>query len=307
MELHQLKYFVALARTGNFTRAAEACFVSQPSLSQQIKKLEDELGEELVHRSRQQTTLTSGGQIFLRRATTILRELEGIKGDLEQNQSGQVRGVVHVGIVPTVAPYLIPPTLRAFASEFPAVHGHVIEEPSTRLREMLAAGEIDLAIVSLPIDGQGLAIEPLADEELLLGLPKNHPLAGAERIQLSHLRMERFVMLKAELAIARRMMEACVQAGFQPNVAFRTSQLVTIERLVAAGMGISLFPALAVRPAPGIVFRRLEAPAPFRSLAVVRHRSFPQSKAAKGFLSQLRKTIQGPLASDLVRPIGSLM
>lgn len=302
MEIHQLRYFVALARTGNFTRAAESCFVSQPSLSQQIKKLEDELGETLVHRARQQTTLTPSGQIFLKRASRVLRELEEARDELEQSHGGQLRGEVRVGIVPTVAPFLIPPALRAFSAQFPAVHGNVIEEPSTRLREMLGAGEVDLAIVSLPIDPQGLAIVPLAEEELLLGLPRRHPLAETERIHLSQLKSERFIMLKVEHTIARRIHEACVQGGFQPQVAFRTSQLVTVERLVAAGMGISIFPALATKSAPGIVFRRLEAPAPFRSLAAVRHRSFPQTKAAREFLNQLRLTVNG-LASDLVRPI----
>jgi DNA-binding transcriptional LysR family regulator len=112
-------------------------------------------------------------------------------------------------------------------------------------------------------------------------------------------------MLKRDHTIARRIHEACVEVGFQPHVTFSTSQLFTVERLVATGMGISLFPALAARSAPGIQFRRIEAPAPNRQLAVVRHRSFPQSKATKEFVSKLRETIHVRLKSELLRPISS--
>ncbi len=307
MELHQLRYFVAVARTGSFTRAAESCFVSQPSLSQQLKKLEEELGESLVHRMRQQATLTESGKRFLKRASRILREVEEARRDAESHRN-LIRGEVRIGVIPTAAPFMIPPALREFAREFPGVRGTVVEEPTVKLRELLTHCELDLAVVSLPIEGASWHVEPLLEEELLLATPPGHRLARQEKVALDDLRDEQFVLMKPTHTITRRIVEATTRAGFQPKTAFRTSQLITVESLVGAGMGISLFPALSgeSRSRPRVRFRRLEAPAPTRQIAAVWHKSSRPSKAAQRFLEKLRDTVATCLSVvDGVRSLDS--
>lgn len=303
MELHQLRYFVAVAHAGSFTRAAESCFVAQPSLSQQLKKLEIELGEPLVHRMRHRAKLTEAGERFLKRAIRILREVDEAKREIEEH-SGLVRGEVRIGVIPTAAPFIIPPALHEFAQSFPGIRGTVVEEPTVRLKEMLGNCELDLAIVSIPLDGTSWIVEPLLEEELLLGAPRRHPLTKVESVALADLRDEQFVLMKPTHTITRRIVEATSRVGFQPKAAFRTAQLVTVERLVGAGMGISLFPALAIdrrmrkREAARVVFRRLESPRPTRQLAAVWHKSAKLSTAADRFLDKLRATAKVHLAVE---------
>jgi len=305
MEFHQLRYFVAVARAGSFTRAATSCFVSQPSLSQQIKKLEEELGEPLVHRMRHQATLTEAGKLFLQRASRVLREIEEAQRELAEH-TGLRTGAVRIGVIPTAAPFLIPPALGALATDYPGLHGIVVEEPSERLLEMLARCELDFAIVSLPAGGQGWHAEPLVEEELLLGVASRHRLARGEAPSLAELRKEPFILMKSTHSITRIIDEACAGAGFQPSVVFRTSQLLTIGQLVGAGMGVSVFPALAARgeSAPGVVFRRLRTPAPCRRLAALWHKSSRPSSAAGLFLQKLKDTIRSELTSETVHALG---
>ncbi len=305
MELHQLRYFVAVARTGSFTRAAASCFVSQPSLSQQIKKLEEELGEPLLHRMRHQATLTEPGKLFLKRASRVLKEIEESQREIAEN-TGMRGGAVRIGVIPTAAPFLIPPALGALASDYPGLHGIVVEEPSERLLEMLTHCELDFAIIGNHFGGTGWHAEPLVEEELLLGVPSRHRLAKGDAPALSDLRKEPFILMKPTHSITRLIDDACAEAGFQPTVVFRTSQLLTIGQLVGAGMGISVFPALAARGegAPGVVFRRLRAPAPRRQLAAVWHKSSCPSTAAGLFLQKLKDTIKSKLTSETVHALG---
>jgi LysR family hydrogen peroxide-inducible transcriptional activator len=174
MEMHQLRYVVAVARTGNFSRAAEQCRVAQPSLSQQVQKLEAELGERLFDRLRRESKLTAAGEAFLRRAVRILEEVDAARreaGDTRQ----LLRGTLTVGVLPTIAPYLLPDVLVAFAEKFPGVETVVHEDMTARLLKQLLAYEIDLALASLPVDDPRLHVRELFAEELKLALPPGHP------------------------------------------------------------------------------------------------------------------------------------
>jgi DNA-binding transcriptional LysR family regulator len=171
MELHQLRYFCAVADTGSFSRAAEHSHVSQPSLSQQILKLEAELGARLFDRLGRSVRLTDVGKAFLPRALSVLRELEAARGDVVESKES-VSGQVAVGVIPTVAPYFLPPVLAAFAKLFPKSTVTVVEEITPVLLERLRAGSIDIAILALPVRGHEFEALPLITEPLLAALPK---------------------------------------------------------------------------------------------------------------------------------------
>src|SRR5271157_3861875 len=174
MEMQQFRYVVAVARTGNFSRAAEQCHVSQPSLSQQIQKLEDELGERLFDRMKRVAKLTAHGETFLRRAVRILEEVDAAKREASDAQD-LLRGALTIGVLPTIAPYLLPDVMAQFAEKFPGVEVVVQEDTTERLLKFVHGYEIDFALASQPIQDGCMEVKGLFSEELLLALPPGHP------------------------------------------------------------------------------------------------------------------------------------
>jgi LysR family transcriptional regulator, hydrogen peroxide-inducible genes activator len=290
MELHQLRYFLAVAKHSNFSRAAEQCHVSQPSLSQQIQKLEEGLGEKLFNRLKRCAVLTAAGEALLPRATRIVNEVEAARHDVA-DASDLVRGHVSIGVLPTVAPYLLPRVLLSLARECPGIDVLIHEEPTARLIKMAGACEIDLAIVSLPIQDDRFVIESLLDEELLLALPHRHSLAARRAIRLSDLEGERFILMKEGHCLGDQALRFCERQDLLPSVAFRSAQLETIQALVSAGVGISLIPEMACRSARTghPVYRSLAKPRPHRNISVIWHKEQHHSKAAREFLRILRQ------------------
>jgi len=177
MEMHQLRYFLAIAATGNFTRAAEQCHVSQPSLSQQIIKLEEEVGHKLFDRMGRRVQLTDAGRLLLEHARTVLTTVENATRQLRETR-GQGFGRLAIGVIPTIAPYLLPRALAAFTRANPHVELIIQEDYTARIIDGLSAGELDIAIAALPITDDNLVVEVLGTEPLLLVLPKGHPLTG---------------------------------------------------------------------------------------------------------------------------------
>src|SRR6202171_5265351 len=176
MEIHQLRYFCAVAETNSFSRAAVQTHVSQPSLSQQILKLEDELGARLFDRLGRSVRLTELGKTFLPRARALLRELEAAKGDVVEGKEF-IGGPIAVGVIPTVAPYFLPPRLPVFSRKFPPVRLTIVEEITPVLLERLRAGTIDVAILALPIRGHEFDALPLLTERLFAVVPTKNKLA----------------------------------------------------------------------------------------------------------------------------------
>lgn len=289
MELHQLRYFLAVAKNGNFSRAAEQCHVSQPSLSQQIQKLEEELGEKLFNRLKRCAVLTAAGEALLPRATRIVNEVEAARNDVA-DASDLVRGHVSLGVLPTVAPYLLPRVLSLVARECPGIDVLIHEEPTAHLLRMAGACEIDLAIVSLPIQDDRFVTESLLDEELLLALPARHPLAHKRSIQLADLDGERFILMKEGHCLGDQALRFCERHDLLPGIAFRSAQLETIQALVSAGVGISLIPKMACLSARATqpVYRSLAEPRPRRNISVIWHKEQHHSKATREFLRLLR-------------------
>ncbi len=290
MELQQLRYVLAVAKTRNFSRAAETCHVSQPSLSQQIAKLESELGERLFSRLKRSAVLTSAGEALVQRATRILAEVDAARRDVA-DAAEHVRGKVSVGVLPTIAPYLLPHVLALTARECPRMEVRIHEATTAQLLASAAACEIDLAILSLPIEDARFIREPLFDEDLLLAVPPRHPLTRKPRVRLSDLENERFILLEEGHCLGDQSLHFCHRHDLHPQVTFRSSQLETIQALVAAGVGISLIPQLAVHPRRKgqPVYLSLAAPKPARTIGVLWRKEHHHSRAAREFLHLLQQ------------------
>lgn len=279
MELHQLRYFLAVARTKNFSRAGEQCHVAQPSLSQQIMKLEDELGEKLFERTKREVALTPAGELLRLHAEKVLQEVE-LARDCVREMRGVVRGQVTLGVLPTVAPYFLPQRLRAFAARYPAVEVVVHEDTTDRLAAALLAKEVDLALVSLPVERPGLVAEEFFDEPLLVALPAAHRLATKRRLTLDDLETEPFILMKEGHCLAGQALQFCRLNGFAPRVSFRSAQIETVLAFVARGWGVSVVPAMACgRPMPGVRCRTLAGMT--RSIGIIRRGSRNLSHAGR--------------------------
>ncbi|HEY3900614.1 MAG TPA: LysR substrate-binding domain-containing protein [Chthoniobacter sp.] len=288
MEMHQLRYVVALARTGNFSRAAEQCHVAQPSLSQQIHKLEEELGERLFDRMKRQTKLTVHGEAFLHRAERILDEVEAAKRDAS-DAAELLRGTLTVGVLPTIAPYLLPAAMTGFTGRFPSVQIVVHEDTTARLLAMAAACEIDIAIASEPLRDERFVVEELFSEELLLALPPGHPLTRRRVIKPADLEREKLIVMKEGHCLGDQVLHFCDRRDLRPNISLRSAQLETVQSLVHAGLGISLIPAMATRGARRAEpkYRSLSGVKPERKIVAAWLRQRPPNRAARELIAQL--------------------
>src|SRR5580698_2793169 len=208
MELHQLRYVLAVARARNFSRAAEQCHVSQPSLSQQILKLEDELGERLFDRMKRVAKLTPHGEAFLRRAIHVLHEVDAAKREAAEAKD-LLRGTITIGVLPTIAPYLLPEIMAEFTEKFPGLEIIVQEDTTARLLKYTLAYEIDFALASQPINDERLAVRDLFAEELLLALPPRHPLTRKSKISAGDLARERLIVMKEGHCLGAQVLDFC--------------------------------------------------------------------------------------------------
>ena len=293
MELHQLRYVVAVARAGNFSRAAEQCHVSQPSLSQQILKLEEELGERLFDRTKREAKPTPQGEAFLLRARSILDEVEAAKR--EMSEAGELlHGTFTVGVLPTIAPYLLPGVMAEFTSRYPGMEIVVEEDTTAQLLKHALAYEIDLVLASHPIDDPRLEVRELHTEELLLALPPGHPLTRKRRIGTADLEGERFIVMREDHCLGDQVLQFCDRRAFRPKISFRSAQLETIQALVRDGLGISLIPAMATRAKRDDLpeYRSLQAPRPERKIVAVWPKQRPPGRGATEFLRMLTARFQ---------------
>jgi LysR family hydrogen peroxide-inducible transcriptional activator len=285
MEIQQLRYVVAVARTANFSRAAELCHVSQPSLSQQIKKLEDELGERLFDRLKRAVKLTPQGETFLPRAIRILEEMDAAKREASDAQDLR-RGVLTIGVLPTIAPYLLPAVMAQFTKKYPGVEIVVQEDTTARLLKLALDYEIDFALASQPMQNERLQVKALFSEELLLALPPGHSLARQRTVAAADLEGERFIVMKEGHCLGEQVLGFCDRRGVKPGISFRSSQLETVQAFVASGLGISLIPAMAARSKRKDLptYRSLHAPRPERKIVVAWPKPRPPGRAAREFL-----------------------
>lgn len=295
MELHHLRYFVAVAHNGSFTRAARQHHVAQPSLSQQIRRLEEELGAPLFDRTGGRVRLTPVGEAFLPRAERVLAEVAAAVQEV-QEFLGLRRGRVVVGTTPISGSHLLPPVLAAFRHQYPEVTVTLLEETTVRLLDLTRRGETDVSLVTFPADDPDLEVLPLLTEDLLLAVPPGHRLAGAGTVALAAAAGEPFILLKEGMGFRDVALAACATAGFQPEAVFESSHMDTVQSLVAVGMGVALVPRMtAVRDrSPAPVFLELAAPRPTRTLALAWRRDRYLPQAARAFVAVARQFWSAP-------------
>ncbi|RRA49839.1 LysR family transcriptional regulator [Acidipila sp. EB88] len=296
MEVHQLRYACAVADTGSFSRAAERCQIAQPSLSQQILKLEEDLGARLFDRLGRSIRLTEAGRAFLPHARSILDELDAARASVTV-QHADVRGSVSVGVIPTVAPYLMPTYAAGFTDKFPEAKLRIVEDTTSVLVEALRDLSLDLAILALPLRHKDLEVFPLRTELVFAALPKNHPRAGSESLSLKDLRGEPFVMLRDGHCFRDLSIAACSSARITPNIAFETGQFSSVLAMVGAGVGISMVPEMAVDQGADCSYVRLTDARARRTivLATLRGRSF--NRVQKAFVEWVTFGVRGTAAA----------
>jgi LysR family hydrogen peroxide-inducible transcriptional activator len=289
MELHQLRYFCAVARTGGFTRAAEEEGVTQPTLSQQIQKLESSLGVPLFERRGRNVRLTQPGERLLPLAQAVLRHVVDARQALECVR-GDIRGPLTVGCIPTVMPFLLAPRAAEFQERYPDVELHLVEQTTTRLAHQLQAGEVDLAVVGLPLAHRDLVCCELFREPLLLAVPQRHRLARASAVEPRELRGDRLLILREGHCFRGDALAACRRAPGKLGVFFETDQFASIFALVAGGFGVSVVPEMAASHADGCQLIPLQRPALRRIGYATVRRPFvpPAERAFVGWLKSLR-------------------
>ena len=287
MELHQLRYFCAVAETGSFSRAAEQSHVAQPSLSQQILKLEDELGARLFDRLGRSVRLTDLGKTFLPRARAVLRELEAAKGDVVERKDS-VAGPLCVGVIPTIAPYFLPPQLICFTRQFPQAQLTVVEEITPVLLDRLRASTVDVAILALPIRGHEFDTFPLLTERLFAALPRKHALASRRSLSLKDLRKEPFLLLRDGHCFRDTAVAACDRARLNPQIVFESGQFSSILSMVGTGMGVSIVPEMAIEKNPRCRYVRIADDEATRTVGAIVLRGRSLTRLHHAFLAHLR-------------------
>jgi LysR family hydrogen peroxide-inducible transcriptional activator len=247
MDLPRIRYFLEVARQKNFSRAAEVCFISQPSLSQQIKKLEAEVGGALFLRSRSKVTLSPLGASFLKHAQAIMAEVATAEEFVAEARHRTER-TLRFGAIPTIAPYLIPDIFGAIRGAHPDARLELVEKQTSSLVEALRMGEIDFALLSPPLEGESAFNSLLlAADELLLTLPADHPLCAEDRVDLAAVRKAKIILLEDSHCLAQQTAAFCEEVGLQADVHIRSSQIDTLLCLVEAGFGLTFTPRIAAQ------------------------------------------------------------
>ena len=297
MEISQLRYVVAIAETGNFTRAAERTNVTQPSLSQQIINLEQEVGHKLFHRLARKAVLTEAGTVFLDRAKRILFEVENASKELSDHPALGRR--ITVGAIQTFAPYALPTLIARCRQRYPNLEIYVREDFRSQLLRGVLEGELDLAIVSQPVKDARLSVEPLLTEPLLLAVSKDHPLASRTRVKVAELAAETFVMLGNASSLTEKIQAYFGDMRLEPRIGFRCAQIATVKALVALNLGVTILPRGVRLPEDRktLVYLEIEDGSPQRELVIARHLQRYQSRGAEQFLKLLREQ-----AAELVAP-----
>ncbi len=298
MNLRDLKYLVALADLRHFGKAADACFVSQPTLSTQIRKLEDELGVVLVERAPRKVMLTAAGLDVVQRARRIVADVEQMREAARRSRDPE-SGTLRLGVFPTLGPYLLPhvvPTLRA---RFPQLELLLVEEKSDELLQRLREGKLDAALLALPLHDDQLHAEFLFEEPFVLAAPQQHPLAGRSALDAAELSDETLLLLEDGHCLRDQALDVCRLSGAREKSGFRATSLETLRQMVAAGVGVTLLPALSVhepiaQPA-NIRLVPFRGTAPSRRIALV----WRKSSALDAFLHQLGDAIGGATRAQL--------
>ncbi|HLB43218.1 MAG TPA: DNA-binding transcriptional regulator OxyR [Gammaproteobacteria bacterium] len=290
MNIRDLKYLVALSDHRHFGKAAEACFVSQPALSIQIKKLEETLGVKLLERTNKSVLLTTTGIIITERARHILQQVEEMR-DLAKLAKDPYSGELKIGIIPTLAPYLLPLIIPSLSKKFSKISFYLIEEKTAVLIEKLKIGKLDAAFLALPIVETSFTTSLLFEEEFLLAVPSAHPLAKRKTIKQNDLDNQPVLLLEEGHCMREQTLALCHKMNATEIQNFRATSLETLRHMVAADNGITLMPTLACQLNDGISYIPFSSPKPMRSIALFWRFSTTKKILLEDIATQIRKTL----------------
>lgn len=290
MEMRQVRYFLAVAETGSFTAAAKRCSIAQPSLSQQVLNLEAEVGQKLFHRLGRTVTLTEAGQALLPRARRILEEAENALEELK-DATGGIVGRVSIGAIPSVAPYILPEFLNRCRTLYPELEIDTYEDFTIYLNDAVASGDLDLALVGLPVSDPRLDAVALFDDPLLLVLNLAHRLVRKTEIVPEDLAGERMILMGEKSTITLQIQRFLGGHDVRVNIVHRCAQVDTIKALVAAGEGIAILPSLVrgVQDKRRLVYRALSGVSPVRTVSLVQNRQRYLTRATRTLATMLRE------------------
>jgi len=286
MTLTELRYIVAVAREKHFGRAAEACFVSQPTLSVAIKKLEEELDVKLFERGASEVSVTALGEAIVRQAQIVIEQAAAIR-EIAKRGKDPLAGPLKLGIIYTIGPYLLPDLVKNVIEMSPQMPLMLQEQFTVKLLEMLRTGDLDCAILAEPFPDTGLAVAPLYDEPFVIAVPKNHPLAKRKTVSAEELKQETMLLLGTGHCFRDHVLEVCPEyARFSSEAegirkSFEGSSLETIKHMVASGMGVTVVPQLGMprEPQAHVAYLRFAAPVPTRRVVLAWRRSFTRYEA----------------------------
>ncbi|GAB4169183.1 MAG: LysR substrate-binding domain-containing protein [Wenzhouxiangellaceae bacterium] len=286
MNLRALHYLVMLADIRHFSKAAERCHVSQPTLSTQIRKLEDELGVQLVERAPRKVMLTAVGEEVVARARSLLAEAEAIKG-IARRARDPHSGTLRLGVFPTLAPYYLPHVVPNLRRQYPRLVLRLFEEKTEDVLDMLHKGQLDAGLLAMPIEDEQLVARPLFDEPFVLAVNEHHRLAQRDHVQIDDLRNEELLLLEDGHCLREQALEVCKLAGAHEQLDFHATSMETLRHMVAAGTGITLMPVMSIKPpvahTDGLVCRPFKAPPPKRRIALI----WRKSSALGAFFEEL--------------------
>lgn len=299
MNIRDLEYLAALAEYKHFRRAADACHVSQPTLSGQIRKLEDELGITLLERTSRKVLFTQSGMLLVEQAKKVLREVKLLK-EMASNQGTEMSGPLHIGVLPTVGPYLLPHIIPILQTSFPKLELFLYEAQTTQLLDQLETGRLDCAIVAAVRESESFIEIPIFDEKMLLAVADQHPWSKEKVIPLERLNGQELLMLDDGHCLRDQAMGYCFSAGAKENSHFQATSLETLRNMVAANAGITLIPQLAAlndNARQGVTYIHCQ-PEPTRQIMLVYRPGSPLRNRYENVAKAVMQSVKTLLTSN---------
>jgi len=293
--IKQLKYLVALSETGHFGRAAEACFITQPSLSAAISELENLLGAQLVERNKRQVLITPLGREVVSRARNILQEVDELTM-MAQSATEPLSGPINFGVIPTIGPYLLPDVINRLRAGFPKLQPFLLEDQTAKLIELLAAGKLDIALIALPIEENWLEEMDLFEDRFVFACSPDNPLTRKKKIDITDIKDEKLLLLEDGHCLRDQALEVCQKAGWSKSADFQANSLSTLVQMVSAGIGSTLLPEMSLeveaRRPDSLAILPFQNPVPVRRIGLVWRRSSARKKEFRQLGTYLRNTLE---------------
>ncbi len=292
IKLKDLRYLVAVADTGHFGKAAARCFVSQPTLSAQLKKLEDYLGVPLIERQPRHALLTPAGADIVRRARLIVEATDEVV-DIARAHRDPLAGRLRVALLPTIAPYLLPTIAPQLRKALPRLDLLLYEHQTEPMLQRLRAGDIDMGVLALPVEMEGLASAALYDEPFVVATPIRHPLAAKKHLRVEDLRGATLLLLEDGHCLRDQALDVCNRIDVEEKQDFRATSIETLRQMVASGAGVTLLPELATRGihahTRGVAVRPFVKPTPTRTIGAIWRKSSPRHLAIEQVAQVIRE------------------